>query len=84
MTVALGGVRDLIEAGLSEGADAATVYGISAASPVPGERLGRCDAALLDEDEPATPGSSEAIDAPGGIFDRLRNNACAVGVDQQD
>ncbi len=35
----LGVVRDLIEAGLNEPADAATRYGICAATPVPGDRF---------------------------------------------
>jgi hypothetical protein len=37
--VELGGARDLIEAGLSEPADAATRYGISVARPDPGDWL---------------------------------------------
>ena len=39
MIVELGAVRDLIEAGLSEPADAATRYGISVAPQVPGDWL---------------------------------------------
>lgn len=68
MKVWLGAVRDLIEAGLSEGAEAATGYGISVAMPVPGEWPGVMQCRHVGEDEAATPMSTEAIDAPVGIF----------------
>lgn len=70
MTVWLGAVRDLIEAGLSEPADAATRYGISVAKPVPSERLGVMQCCHVGEDEAETPMLTEAIDAPIGIFGR--------------
>ena len=68
MRVGLGAVRDLIEAGLSEPAIAATRYGISVARPVPGERLGVMPCRAVGGDEAETPMSTEAIDAPVGIF----------------
>ena len=68
MKVGLGAVRDLIEAGLSEGADAATDYGISVARRVPGEWPGVMQCRHVGEDEAATPASNEAIDAPVGFF----------------
>jgi len=52
-------VRDLIEAGLSEGADAATGYGISVARPVPGVWPGVMQCRHVGEDEAATPASSD-------------------------
>jgi hypothetical protein len=66
----LGAVRDLIEAGLSEPADAATRYGISVVKPVPGERLGVMQCCYVGEDEAETLLLPEAIDAPVGIFGR--------------
>ena len=66
--VGLGAVRDLIEAGLNEPAYAATRYGISVARPVPCERLGVMQSRHVGGDEAETPMSTEAIDAPGGIF----------------
>ena len=68
MMVGLGAVRDLIEAGLNEPADAAPRYGISVARAVPGERLGVMQCRHIGEDEAAPPMSTEAIDAPVGIF----------------
>lgn len=70
MMVGPGAVRDLIEAGLSEPADAAMRYGISVAKPVPGERLGVMQCCHVGEDEAETPTLTEAIDAPVGIFGR--------------
>ena len=60
-------VRDLIEAGLNEPADAATDYGISAARPVPSERLGCCNAAMTVKTRAKGRCRLEAIDAPDGI-----------------
>ncbi|MFD2054229.1 hypothetical protein ACFSQT_17805 [Mesorhizobium calcicola] len=70
MMVWLGAVRDLIEAGLSEPADAATRYGISIAKPALGVRLGVMQRCHVGEDEAETPTLTEAIDAPVGIFGR--------------
>lgn len=70
MTAGLGAERDrdLIEAGLSEPADAATRYGICAAALVPVERLGmmRCHHAGGGGVEWLV--SVKAIDAPIGIL----------------
>lgn len=68
--VRLGASRDLIEAGLSEPADATTRYGISVAKPVRGERLGVMQCCHVGEDGAETPTLTEAIDAPVGIFGR--------------
>ena len=61
-------MRDLIEAGLSEPADAATRYGISVVRPVPDKQLGVMQCRTVGEDETETPISTEAIDALVGIF----------------
>ena len=66
--VGLGAVRDLIEAGLNEPAVAATRYGISVARAVPGERLGVIECCAVGGDDAETPMSTEAMDAPVGIF----------------
>ena len=66
----LGAMRDLIEAGLSDPADAATRYGISVAKPVPGERPGVMQCCHVGEDGAETPTLTEAIGAPVGIFGR--------------
>jgi hypothetical protein len=71
--VRLGAVRDLIEGGLSEPANAATRYGISGAKPVPGERLAVMQCCHVGEDGAETPTLTEAIDALIGIF------GCAAG-----
>ena len=84
MMVGPGAVRDLIEAGLNEPADAAPRYGISVARPVPGARLGVIQWRLVGEDEAATPMSTEAIDAPVGIFGSAAGNACALRVGRPD
>ena len=63
MMVWLGAVRDLIEAGLSEPADAAVRYGTSVAKPDPGERSGVMRCCHVGEDEAGTPTLPEVIDA---------------------
>ncbi|MDH7976119.1 hypothetical protein QH494_28430 [Sphingomonas sp. AR_OL41] len=80
----LGAVRDLIEAGLSEPADAATRYGISVARPVPGDWfwVGRCTRTGGGDADP--PVLVEAIDAPFGILGWVAGWAPAQRVDRQD
>jgi hypothetical protein len=58
--------RDLIEAGLSEPADARATYGFSGTTLVPGDRacMIRCHQAGYDDAELGA--SVEAIDAPIG------------------
>lgn len=70
MMVWLGAVRDLIEAGLSEPADAAVRYGISVAKPDPGERSGVMRCWPAGEDGAGTPTLPEVIDARVDIFGR--------------
>jgi hypothetical protein len=73
--VGLGAVRDLIEAGLSEPADAGHRYGISVATPVPGDWLWvtRCARVGGGDAEPLM--LVETIDALIGIWVGLRDGA---------
>ena len=75
MMVWLGAVRDLIEAGLSEPADALATYGISAATLVPGDRAWVMQCHHVGDDDAEVPALVEAIDAPIGILGGLRGGA---------
>jgi hypothetical protein len=70
MMVWPGAVRDLIEAGLSEPADAVARYGTSAAKPDPGERSGVMRCCHVGEDGAGTPTLPGVIEAREGISGR--------------
>lgn len=80
MIVALGAARGLIEAGLSDLADAAARYGIRVAPPVAGDRFWVTRCARVGGGDAERPVSVEAIDAPIGILGWVAGwGACAAG-----
>ena len=84
MIVELGAVRDLIEAGLSEPADAATRYGISVAALDLGDALWVTRFAVQVLGDPEPPVLVDAIDASTGILVRVAiRRACPVA-DRRD
>ncbi|OBX17529.1 hypothetical protein A9995_15635 [Erythrobacter sp. QSSC1-22B] len=60
------GVRDLIEAGLSEPADALATYGISSATLVPGDWAWVLRCRHTGDDDAELSANVEVIDAPIG------------------
>ena len=84
MRAELGAVRDLIEAGLSEPADALATYGISAATLVPGDRawVMQCPMSVMNAAKPLA--LVEAIDASIGILGGLRDGASVRRAGRQD
>ena len=84
MRAELGAVRDLIEAGLSEPADALATYGISAVTLVPGGRalVMQCHHIGHGDAEPAA--LVEAIGAPIGNFGGLRGGTSVRSAGLQD
>jgi len=84
MIVGLGAVRDLIEAGLSEPADAATRYGISVAAPVPGDWLSATRCACGGGGDVESPVLAGAIDARIGILGWAAGSTPAQRLDRQD
>lgn len=77
-------MRDLIEAGLSEPADALATYGISAAPLVAGDRACLIGCHQASEDDGVLAALVEIIDAPHGYLRRLRGGTAVLRVDLQD
>lgn len=84
MIVELCAVRDLIEAGLSEPADAATRYGISVATPVPGDWLSATRCARVGGGDAEPPLLGGEIDARIGFLRWVARSTPARRMGRQD